>query len=141
MNLSMGMGKDFRITERWLRLEGTFTNLPTIPTCRSRYEYHRCNFRRCDHSPRGETAEAIASARFPCGLNSSRAATHPRDDQCRPSTSSPNFGSDLVPLNVLTGISAPPWSFLKNGEATFSSNDTHRESTIFDRGTLVRTFP
>jgi hypothetical protein len=31
-NLSMGMGKDFRITERArLRLEGTFTNLPNHP--------------------------------------------------------------------------------------------------------------
>jgi hypothetical protein len=31
-NLSMGMGKDFRITERSrLRLEGTFTNLPNHP--------------------------------------------------------------------------------------------------------------
>jgi len=32
VNLSMGMGKDFRIVERArLRLEGTFTNLPNHP--------------------------------------------------------------------------------------------------------------
>ena len=63
-----------------------------------------------------------------------------RPSERLPSTSRPNFGADFVPL-ILTGISAPPPSPLKNGDTALSRNESHRESTILERGTSVRTIP